>query len=57
MITNLVETVGRLDPDPDPYPGGQNLPTKIEKTEEISCFEVLDAPLLSADSALLRLLL
>jgi hypothetical protein len=27
---------------PDPDPGGQKLPTKIEKGEEISCFEVLD---------------
>jgi hypothetical protein len=30
--------IGRLDPDP----GGQKLPTKIEKSEEISCFEILD---------------
>jgi hypothetical protein len=29
-----------LDPDPDP--GGQNLPTSIEISEEFSCFEVLD---------------
>jgi hypothetical protein len=31
---------GRLDPDPDP--GGQKLPTKVEKSENISCFKVLD---------------
>jgi hypothetical protein len=31
---------GRLDPDPDP--GGQKLPTKVEKSEDISCFKVLD---------------
>jgi hypothetical protein len=29
-----------LDPDPDP--GGQKLPTKIEKRKEISCFEMYD---------------
>jgi hypothetical protein len=29
---------GRLNPDP----GGQKITTKIEKSEEISCFEVLD---------------
>jgi hypothetical protein len=28
--------------DPDPDPGGQKLPTKIEKSTEFSCFEVLD---------------
>jgi hypothetical protein len=28
---------GLLDPDPDP--GGQKLPSKIEKKEEISSFE------------------
>jgi hypothetical protein len=27
--------------DPDPDPGGQKLPTEVEK-KEISCFEVLD---------------
>jgi hypothetical protein len=27
----------------DPDPGGQKLPTKIEKSTEFSCFEVLDA--------------
>jgi hypothetical protein len=32
--------LGRLDPDPDP--GAQKLPTKIEKRTEFSCFEVLD---------------
>jgi hypothetical protein len=26
----------------DPDPGGQKLPTKIEKRKEFSCFEVLD---------------
>jgi hypothetical protein len=26
----------------DPDPGGQKLPTKIEKSTEFSCFEVLD---------------
>jgi hypothetical protein len=26
----------------DPDPGGQKLPTKIEKSRELSCFEVLD---------------
>jgi hypothetical protein len=26
----------------DPDPGEQKLPTKIEKSQEISCFEVLD---------------
>jgi hypothetical protein len=41
-----------LDPDSDPSrnriqitdpdPGGQKLPTKIEKSTELSCFEVLD---------------
>ncbi len=29
---------GRLDPDP----GRQKLPTQLEKSEEVSCFEVLD---------------
>jgi hypothetical protein len=29
---------GRLDLDP----GRQNLPTKIQKSERMSCFEVLD---------------
>jgi hypothetical protein len=29
-----------LDPDPDP--GGQKGPTKIEKSIEIPCFKVLD---------------
>ncbi len=33
---------------PDPYwkcgPEGKNLPIKIEKSEEISCFEVLEVP-------------
>jgi hypothetical protein len=28
--------------DPDPDPGGKKLPTKVEKNQEISCFEVLD---------------
>ncbi len=28
--------------DPDPDPGGLKLPTKIEKSTEFSCFEVLD---------------
>ncbi len=28
--------------NPDPDPGGQKLPTKVEKNLEISCFEVLD---------------
>ncbi len=28
--------------DPDPDPGGQKLSTKIEKSTEFSCFEVLD---------------
>jgi hypothetical protein len=28
--------------DPVPDPGGQKLPTKIEKSTEFSCFEVLD---------------
>jgi hypothetical protein len=28
-----------VDPHPDPDPGGQKLPTKVEK--EISCFEML----------------
>ncbi len=28
--------------DPDPNPGGQKWPTKIEQSWEISCFEVLD---------------
>jgi hypothetical protein len=28
--------------NPDPDAGGQKWPTKIEKSEEISCFEVLD---------------
>jgi hypothetical protein len=27
----------------DPDPGGQKLPTKIESSKDISCFEVLDA--------------
>jgi hypothetical protein len=26
----------------DPDPGGQNLPTEKEKSDEISCFELLD---------------
>jgi hypothetical protein len=26
----------------DPDPGGQKLPRKIEKSKEVSCFEVLD---------------
>ncbi len=30
------------NPDPDPYPGGQKIPTKVEKNLKISCFEVLD---------------
>jgi hypothetical protein len=28
--------------DTDPDPGGQKWPTKIEKSTEFSCFEVLD---------------
>jgi hypothetical protein len=28
--------------DPDPDPGGQKLPKKIEKRTVFSCFEVLD---------------
>jgi hypothetical protein len=32
-----------VDPDQDTDPGGQKLPTKIEKLK-ISCYEVLDAP-------------
>ncbi len=32
--------LGRLDPDPDP--GAQKLPTKIENNEEISNYEALD---------------
>ncbi len=28
--------------DPDPDPGGLKCPTKIEKSIEFSCFEVLD---------------
>ncbi len=35
---NLHRFLSRLDADP----GGQKWPTKIEKSEEISCFEVLD---------------
>jgi hypothetical protein len=30
------------EPNPEPNPGGQKLPTKKEKSSEISCFEVLD---------------
>jgi hypothetical protein len=30
------------NPDPEPDPGGQKLTTKIEKSKEILCFEVLD---------------
>jgi hypothetical protein len=32
---------GRLDPDPEV----EKRPTKIEKGEELLCFEVLDVPL------------
>jgi hypothetical protein len=32
------DTIGSLDPDPDP--GGQKLPTKVEKVLKISCFEL-----------------
>jgi hypothetical protein len=28
--------------NPDPDPGGQKLPTKVEKNSKSSCFEVLD---------------
>jgi hypothetical protein len=35
--------------DLDPNPGGQQLPSKIEKTEEISSFEVLDVLFLRAE--------
>jgi hypothetical protein len=28
--------------DPDPNPGGQKSPQKLQKNEETSCFEVLD---------------
>ncbi len=47
-----VTRVADLDPDsigqwirirnPDPYPGGQKWPTKVENFVESSCFEVLD---------------
>ncbi len=37
------DSVRPVDPDPDPDPGGQNDPQKIiEKSQEISCFQVLD---------------
>jgi hypothetical protein len=35
-----VRGYGRLDPDPDPE--GQKITNKNRKSEEISCFEVLD---------------
>jgi hypothetical protein len=28
--------------NPDPDPGGQKIPTKVEKISKSSCFEVLD---------------
>ncbi len=37
-----VQWIRTRNPDPDPESGGQKWPTKIEKSYEISCFEVLD---------------
>jgi hypothetical protein len=39
------DSIRSVDPDPDSEsgsPGGQKLPTKVEKNLQISCFEVLD---------------
>jgi hypothetical protein len=36
------DSIRSVDPYPDPDPGGQKRPIKVEKNLEISCFEVLD---------------
>jgi hypothetical protein len=45
-----------VDPNLDPGPGGQKLPTKIEKILEISCFEVLDVLFLGLKASSVALL-